>query len=682
MNDMILKYAQSPDCILAVTPDRGGAWWSPLRPGEGNPWPSTTLRDFGNAQQMWEDFNLVQSAADLTHDYTFEIVFSNLPQLEKSIFYANAANALFGVYQFDTGRLTIFSNLLKDTSTSLNYISYSLNNAGSFLSGEHRAKMVIAGSTAKVFLDNSLVSEISGANIVRNVATTFSTPRSNGGSISLVTLTDDTTGKRLWSYPNEAERVRLLTKTNIRTDRGVFEAADPGQGWAVATALDLGGRLTPLTAVVFFTPGEEDGSSYQATHPLLTQGYRMSGAWQSVIFCLAYRKPTGSSSYVIELAAAFDESGGQNLKTVSKTLNSMTGRHCAGATWDPATGTCRLYLDGAMVAEAVWSDKAGLPFRADSSYPELNLHQSNASWQNFNDRIDAALVFSRVLSESEIAAMIPRREWVFEVEAGSISITTRGFQKQQWILPDGSISTAANLTGNVTAGTVICRYSGMDSYSRFDISASSSNPAMLNTVLNINNLPPVTADLRITGVAGLTGNAVDLPRVSTYFYLNGIDDFYADAADLPRPSDILLLQNCPNITGSFADLAQSLDCFYCTGTGLTGTTADIPRATNVLNLNNIPGLTGDAADLPLNSGGRIVIECPGITGALPVTATNTTVSYHTNNSVAPEEYDQTVQNVVDAGAINGTLGISKNRTSASDANIQLLRDRGWTVVDA
>ena len=123
------------------------------------------------------------------------------------------------------------------------------------------------------------------------------------------------------------ERTRLLTKTNVRTDRGVFEAADPGQGWSVATALDLGGRQTPLTAVVFFTPGEEDGSSYQATHPLLTQGYRMSGTWQAVIFCLAYRKPTGSSSYMIELAAAFDESGGQNLKTVSKTLSApLTGR--------------------------------------------------------------------------------------------------------------------------------------------------------------------------------------------------------------------------------------------------------------------------------------------------------------------------------------------------------------------
>lgn len=416
MTDMILKYAQSPDCILAVTPDRGGAWWSPLRPGEGNPWPS----------------------------------------------------------------------------------------------------------------DNP----------------------------------DPTPGL------SEAERVRLLTKTNVRTDRGVFEAASDA-----TTESKISTQLTqsPVTLLVF---------------------------------------------------------------------------HRNGAVASDATMPGGVFI---------------LPSGA---------------------QIRALLGFNRVLSESEIAAMIPRREWVFEVEAGPISIVTGGFQNLQWILPDGSVSTATSLTGNVTAGTVICRYSGMDSYSRLDISASSSKPAMLNTVLNINNLPPVTADLRINGIAGLTGNAAALPRVSTYFYLTNINDFYADAADLPKPSGNLLLQNCPNITGSFADLAQNLSSFYCAGTGLTGTTANIPRATTVLNLNNIPGLTGDAADLPLNSGGRTVMECPGITGALPVVTTNTTVVYYRNNSVAPEEYDQTVQNVVDAGAINGTLGISKNRTSASDANIQLLRDRGWTVVES
>ena len=40
MNDMIIRAAQDPSCILAVTPDRGGSWWAALRPGGNYPWPS------------------------------------------------------------------------------------------------------------------------------------------------------------------------------------------------------------------------------------------------------------------------------------------------------------------------------------------------------------------------------------------------------------------------------------------------------------------------------------------------------------------------------------------------------------------------------------------------------------------------------------------------------------------
>lgn len=677
MNDMIMKAAQDPSCLLAVTPDRGGSWWAALRTGGNYPWPSDVPRNFAEEPETWYAAAAASSEISM-HDFYFEIEFISYqkPESNEPVFYNIRVYEPFGVCLRNDGNIIATVTYTRLWEGSGNQYLSLLD--GDFNYGEPvRIKVIRQNGVIKIFCNDTEKKTITMPSAPAPVQFTTMPSANFNGTIKRITIFDLTTGRTVWSYPSEAERVRLITKTNVRTDRGVFEAADETKTARIDTALDLRGKISDYTVFVEFEAANMDENF--SAQQLCGQGSATNMSLTEIAACMYYYR---DSRYFIRHAW---ELGGKSVLFYTE-VEKLTGRHqLASILQISETGagsSAMMYLDGKLIHTA---DNDNSPSGVGSAEHFTIIEPANTTQTYYSrkyGKIYSCLVFDRALTAAEIAALIPRREWVFEVEAGSISITTMGFQNQKWSLPDGSTSTAATLTGNVTAGTVICRYSGMGSYSGLIINAGSSNPAMLNTVLNINNLPPVTASLRITGVAGLAGNSVDLPRVTSSLYLNSIDDFYADAADLPRPGGILLLQNCPNITGSFADLAQSLDSFYCAGTGLTGTTADIPRATTVLNLASIAGLTGDVADLPLNSGVRSVVFCAGITGALPVTATNTAVLYHNNSSVAPEEYDQTVQNVVDAGAINGTLTISKNRTSASDANIQLLRDRGWTVVES
>lgn len=132
------------------------------------------------------------------------------------------------------------------------YTEFSINPAGTYLTGRHVAKMVVEGNTATAYLDDVVIGAANAEYINRVTPSKLSAPTSKCGYIYFMRLTDDTTGKVIWSYPSEAERVQLLTKTNVRTDRGVFEAADTTKSAAIATQL----TDTPQTFLVFDEDGE------------------------------------------------------------------------------------------------------------------------------------------------------------------------------------------------------------------------------------------------------------------------------------------------------------------------------------------------------------------------------------------------------------------------------------------
>ena len=195
MNDMIIKAAQDPSCILAVTPDRGGSWWSALRPD--------TPRNFTEKMMTWTDFQTVQEALDPTHDYTFEIEFECTTQENARIFYISATGSLFGLYHFSSGLVIFTTCLLGDTTIGRAYTEVVINQAGSFLSGKHTAKMVLRGNTATVYMDDLLISTVNSENISRITPSNLSTPTSGAGYVYCIRLVDDTTGETVWQASHD-----------------------------------------------------------------------------------------------------------------------------------------------------------------------------------------------------------------------------------------------------------------------------------------------------------------------------------------------------------------------------------------------------------------------------------------------------------------------------------------------
>lgn len=190
MRDPITDAAQDPSCLLCLTPDRGGSWWSRLRP--------PTPRDFAANPMPWTDFQTVQEALDPTHDYTFEIEFECTTQESAKIFYISATGSLFGLHQFSTGLVIFTTCLLGNTTTGRAYTEVMINQAGSFLSGKHTAKMVLRGNTATVYMDDLLISTVNSESISRITPSNLSTPSSSAGYVYCIRLVDDTTGTVVW----------------------------------------------------------------------------------------------------------------------------------------------------------------------------------------------------------------------------------------------------------------------------------------------------------------------------------------------------------------------------------------------------------------------------------------------------------------------------------------------------
>ena len=258
MNDMITKAAQDPSCILAVTPDRGGSWWAALRTGGNYPWPSSVPRNFVEEPETWYSFTSAYNSIGID-DFELDIVFNLNACTNKNIFWAIASLNGIGIYRGSAaGGYDFVIQAMRIVTDSAGQLISSTSwryNAGTeisdTLSGIFHVKITRIGTTVSAYGNGDRVGTYTGAgiaptNITGNCSSNFD------GSIQEVTLKNLTTGRTVWSYPSEAERVRLLTKTNVRTDRGVFEAADTTKSAAIATQL----TDTPQTFLVFDDNGQ------------------------------------------------------------------------------------------------------------------------------------------------------------------------------------------------------------------------------------------------------------------------------------------------------------------------------------------------------------------------------------------------------------------------------------------
>ena len=256
MNDTLFKFAQDSACILAVTPDRGGSWWSTLRPGSGNPWPSNE--------------------------------------------------------------------------------------------------------------------------------------------------TDDTPGL------SEAERVGLLVKTNVRTDRGVFESTSTGGYLRIKTRLDLRGNSKSLTLIsrAFIPSHSADGKLYAAG--LLTQGMFTSGPASQVAAMSVWedhRQTPGTLRLYTTASTSGNTEQGTSYVIPVTTLDKWT---TFAGVYNFELGTVTGYVDGVAVGTVNRGTLTAFGQGANSDLSDAVsiMHDLNSSVLGTSDhKISWAMVFDRALTAAEITAL-------------------------------------------------------------------------------------------------------------------------------------------------------------------------------------------------------------------------------------------------------------------------------------
>ena len=219
--------SKRPSCLLAVLPYQGGVVASPLK--SGVVWPSDTLRDFSTEPATWHWFQvwLAENFA-ATDDFRFEIILDKkFANANYTIFGSTSSGSLIRFYAVSGvgGAITcsVFNNASIPVWTTITEPA----------SGLVKVRFTAIGDVRSSYLNDTLVDTRS--NVARLSTFTNTVPISQfpGGIVGL-SFDNLTTGKS-WSYPMWYELKRLLTYSNVRMDRGVFEAANTGLGWTIKT---------------------------------------------------------------------------------------------------------------------------------------------------------------------------------------------------------------------------------------------------------------------------------------------------------------------------------------------------------------------------------------------------------------------------------------------------------------
>lgn len=390
MNDMIILAAQDPSCILAVTPDRGGSWWATLRSGGNYPWPSATLRNFADEPVTFTDSFTAQNEIE-TDDFTLSVDFTLLRENDGGNISIGCMQC--GYYDSTKGYQPSVYILKSDGTKDSLYPVGTSHITGDITS----VKVIKAGQNVRMVVharDGSTVRDQTnplpdGATVISMTsATTYP------GNIFAASIRNDTTGKTVWSYPSEAERVRLLTKTNVRTDRGVFEAADTSRRWDVTTHLRAASLLPECTIIV------------EADNP--------NGELVTIVSCAQQANPS-QGFFVIRNpyagALVFGYSGKNSSGITSYPTRYITcqdGKHVFAFVLNYSALRLRIYIDGAEVENRAMDTVLVAPPEFDGTEKPVILGVTSTSdGLNSTTKISRCLIFDRALTAAEIAALCP-----------------------------------------------------------------------------------------------------------------------------------------------------------------------------------------------------------------------------------------------------------------------------------
>ena len=376
-----------------------------------NPWPSPVPENFAeNAKAFYDCQAVVREVLDPTHDYSFLIEADRVSErTENSLFYAGTDKLPFGVYYHADHTIKFFTNLLRNEGDpSGTYASLNFYTGTDWLPGRHAFEARIEGNAITTYVDG--VQCATSNKFARTGTAAVGLPNCNSGYVYKIQITDLTDNQVVWSYPSEAERVRLITKTNVRTDRGAFEAADETQPARVDTALDLRGKVSSYTVVVDFEAAEFPETITMECHQELAgQGGALIGSSYPPICSIGYYL-TSSGSARLQLSQ--EVAGGRHV--VNATLTGrLSGRHicCGVVEVDPAAPltASTLYLDGVRIGNAsiyaVPTGNAAVSARCFS----IAGHSFTGGWPPYTGKVYSCLLFDRALSAAEIAALTPKQ---------------------------------------------------------------------------------------------------------------------------------------------------------------------------------------------------------------------------------------------------------------------------------
>ena len=299
----------------------------------------------------------------------------------------------------------------------------------------------------------------------------------------------------------------------------------------------------------------------------------------------------------------------------------------------------------------------------------------------------------------------------FKVKEGRFKCKYTNASGRKWSFPSGTLlngtstiistSTDEIVDVMITASTGYVALYSNNWIGSYQLDASDSNCI----IGDLSDLPALTYLLNLYGCALVTGSLKDLPPLTDTVSLNRCSLITGDLKDLPRVTYYLDLYNCRLITGELKDLPKLTYYLNLNNCSLvTGDLSELPRLTNALDLNGCSLITGSLKDLPaltyyLRLNGCLLINgsladlpavtyyfdlggCPLITGAYTqVSGDNVpTTTILTGTGLSATDMDNTLiayaATTKNGGSFTAT---NKNRTSASDAAVETLVNRGWTI---
>ena len=396
-----------------------------------NPWPSPVPRNFAEEPMTWRD---EKTTAPLIgeDDCEFFIRYRLDGYPEGSaisqIFYHNSQNGSFNIAFAGDGTGGNYSVI---RLTDVDGVVIPLDRVRQL--GEHTIRVRRVGLTVTVEFDGEVVATFSAGTKKIAVYSTTAPVSDFDGVVFETHWKSLTTGRTVWRYPSDAELVRLITKTNVRTDRGAFEAADETKPARVDTALDLRGKISDYTLFVEFDAAALENESVNYCKQELAGQGASKGSIPSPL-AVNYNKQLNVDTFEYRLEVSVDIAGARHLSEAILP-GHLVGRNSVVAVVELMDDKTRLsiYHCGVLLKSEIVD---GIPKMDGYTCPDsfALMDNRNGLWSNYYGKIHSCLLFDRALSAAEIAALTPKRQplsW-----AGIRDVVRRGRAQRYFAVGD------------------------------------------------------------------------------------------------------------------------------------------------------------------------------------------------------------------------------------------------------